>query len=88
MVHPDDDTILRELQHPVKGSEAWQWVEESLSINGMTNLIIKLALETDEVATRRRRQNVNNRIVFFDDINVTPSKDLDSKHCYINTHGK
>jgi hypothetical protein len=64
-----------ELQHPVKRSKAWQWVQKSLLTNGTTTFTIRLALKTDRFATSRRpgRQSSTTRNVFFDDVSVSPT---------------
>ena len=70
---------VTELHHPVRRSNAWQWVQKSLETNGTTTLTIRLALKIDESATNRRtrRQSSATRNVFFDDVNVSPTEFMD-----------
>lgn len=65
----NEGTVIAELEHPVKGSDAWQWVEKTLSDIETDELEIKLALKSYE-PTPRKRQLMNNGSAFFDDISV------------------
>ena len=65
----DNGTLLNEIAHPVRDSLAWQWVQESMSTNGMAQYTIKLGLETDDNRVERQANN-DGGTVFFDDIDV------------------
>ena len=67
----EDETPVVELPNPVRNSLAWQWVQRSVSTNGTTNYIIRLALKRDNAVSKR--QSDGNGIVFFDDIDITPT---------------
>lgn len=72
-----DDRVIAELEHPVRGSEAWQWVEKNVTINQTTGNVIKikLALRSHQVSTGKRQLG-NNGSAFFDDIFVKTCKTL------------
>ena len=78
-----DDSTIAELEHPVRESVAWQWVEKTVSNIETNEVVIKLALKSDEVTTQKRELSMNNGSAFFDDISVmiTPSKNLHLPYC-------
>jgi hypothetical protein len=74
-VYGQDGGWLAELEHPERGSLAWQWVQETLSHNGTATYTIKLALESGAGATtgsvsKRQSATDGEMAAFFDDINV------------------
>ena len=71
-----DDAVIAELEHPVRGSEAWQWVEGTVSDNGTSEVVIRLALKNYEVTTQKRQ--VDNGSAFFDDISVMVTSKLNT----------
>ena len=74
-MYGQDGGWLAELEHPERGSLAWQWVQETLSHNGTATYTIKLALESGAGATtgsvsKRQSATDGEMAAFFDDINV------------------
>ena len=72
-VYEGEERLLAELEHPERGSTAWQWVERKLSHSATTTYTIKLALKTEGVVTATRtlsKRQTSNMEAFFSDINV------------------
>ena len=70
-VYGQDGGQLAGLEHPEKGSLAWQWVQKNLSHNGTATYTIKLALESGAGNLSKRQSATDGEMAaFFDDINV------------------
>jgi hypothetical protein len=70
-VYGQDGGQLAGLEHPEKGSLAWQWVQKNLSHNGTATYTIKLALESGAGNLSKRQVATDGEMAaFFDDINV------------------
>ena len=64
------------LDHPVKESIAWQWVQDSFTHSNTAKYMIKLALKTDSSSsgTVNKRQAMAGT-AFFADINIEAQED-------------